>query len=231
MEDDDDWRELLKLDKQYFESPKEERERMRRDFERAINKVAPGLLEKAGVRFHNGDYLKDMVDQCMQRVLARPDLTSYGRTNTIEDADDFKVLFEWVRKLPPKLAALIYAMNTATLFIGMRSGHDPDAVEELRARARRDNSLNAAKTAKKTRRTAHANDLIREIAKDYPEFHDAEIVEEVPKRWRLERLPCLKPRRLGDLVRAWRKGSDGLPRPTGRRTYPLKRAQGRARAR
>ena len=41
-------------------------------------------------------------DQCVQRVLDRPDLTSYGRINTIEDADDFEALFEIVRKhMPP----------------------------------------------------------------------------------------------------------------------------------
>jgi hypothetical protein len=85
MEDDDDFREFLKVDKQYFDATKEERDRLQPDFERAINKVVPGLLEKADTRLFNGDYLKDMVNQCVNRGLARADLTSYGRINLIED--------------------------------------------------------------------------------------------------------------------------------------------------
>jgi hypothetical protein len=134
--------------------------------------------------------------------------------------------------VPPKIAALIYAAQTATLFIGMRSGHDPDAVEKLRRQAVKDNCLTAANTTKETQRTAHATDLIPKIAKDHPEFYDVEIAEEVPHRWTLKDrtlkdVPCLKPRRLGDLVLAWRKGPHGLPRPTGRRRFPLRRAERR----
>jgi hypothetical protein len=233
MEDDDDFREFLKVDKQYFDATKEERDRLQPDFERAINKVVPGLLEKADTRLFNGDYLKDMVNQCVNRGLARGDLTSYGRINLIEDADAFNAFFKMVREhVPPKIAALIYAGQTATLFIGMRSGHDPDAVEKLRRQAVKDNCLTAANTTKETQRTAHATDLIRKIAKDHPEFYDVEIAEEVPHRWTLKDrtlkdIPCLKPRRLGDLVRAWRKGPHGLPRPTGRRRFPLRRAERR----
>jgi hypothetical protein len=226
MEDDDDFREFLKVDKQYFDATKEERDRLQPDFERAINEVVPALLEKADTRLFNGDYLADMVNQSVNRGLARADLTSYGRINLIEDADAFNAFFKMVREhMPPKIAALIYAAQTATLFIGMRSGDDSDAVEKLRRQAVKDNCLTAANTTKETQRTAHATDLIGKIANDHPEFHDVEIVEEVPHRWRLKDVPCLKSRRLGDLVRAWRKGPHGLPRQPGRRRFPLRRAE------
>jgi hypothetical protein len=75
MEDEDaNFQEFLKLQKEYAEATMEERERLRPDLERAVEKVLPGFLEAYDTRSANGDYLKDMVDQCMQRVLARPDL-------------------------------------------------------------------------------------------------------------------------------------------------------------
>jgi hypothetical protein len=151
-DDDDDFREFLKLEKQYFEANIEERERLRPDFERAIEKVLPAFFETHDARSANGDYLKDMVDRCVYRGLARPDLTPYGRINEIEDADDFKALFEIVRKyMHPKWAALIYAMNTASLFIGMRSGHDPDAIEKLSKEVRSELGRPGGKASTKAR--------------------------------------------------------------------------------
>ena len=55
----------------------------------------PGLLEKADTRLFNGDYLADMVNQSVNRGLARADLTSYGRINLIEDADAFNAFLKW----------------------------------------------------------------------------------------------------------------------------------------
>jgi hypothetical protein len=152
-DDDDDFREFLLLEKQYFEANIEERERLRPDFERAIEKVLPAFFETHDARAASGDYLKDMVDQCVHRGLARPDLTPYGRINQIEDADDFNSLLEIIRKyMHPKWAALIYAMNTASLFIGMRSGHDPDAIEKLCTEARSELGRPGGNESTKTRR-------------------------------------------------------------------------------
>jgi hypothetical protein len=132
MEDDDDFREFRKLEQQYAEATAEERERLRLDLERAIHKIAPGLLETADTRFFNGDYLRDMFDQCMKRVLARPDLTPDRRTNAMEDEATFMAFFDAAKQWPPKLAAHAFEMTTCALFTGMRAGLNQNEVDKLR---------------------------------------------------------------------------------------------------
>jgi hypothetical protein len=135
MKDEDDLRELNQLLQQYAEATIEERERLSPDLGRAINKVAPGLLERADTRFFNGDYLKDMFDQCMERVLARPDLSPDRKTNAIEDAAVFTACFDLAKRWQvPKLAAHAFEMATRALFTGLRAGLSPVEIEDLRAR-------------------------------------------------------------------------------------------------
>jgi hypothetical protein len=119
-EDDDDIRELRELLQQYAEATVEERERLLPDFIRAIEKVSPGLLETADARFFNGDYLKDMIDQCTNRALDRPDLTPDRKTNAKEDAANFIMFFDAAKQWPfPKLAAHAFEMAILALFIGL----------------------------------------------------------------------------------------------------------------
>jgi hypothetical protein len=124
MKDEDgDLRELNELLQQYAEATTEERKHLRPDVERAISKVSPSLMDTADTRFVNGDYLKDMFDQCMKRVLARPDLAPDRKTNAREDADDFWALFNAAKHWPsPKLAAHAFEMTTLGLFTGLRAG-------------------------------------------------------------------------------------------------------------
>ena len=84
----------------------EERNHLRPGVERAISNVLPGLLETADARFFNGDYLKDMFDQCTKRALARPDLSPDRKINAREDWDDFMAFFNAAKQWQvPKLAA------------------------------------------------------------------------------------------------------------------------------
>ncbi len=126
MNDEDDLRELRELLQQYAEATAEQRKHLRPGIERAISKVLPGLLDSADTKFFNGDYLKDMLDKCMKRVLARPDLSPDRKTNAKEDADDFWAFFNAAKQWPvPKLAAHTFEMTTLGLFTGLRAASTP----------------------------------------------------------------------------------------------------------
>jgi hypothetical protein len=131
VKDEDDLCELRELQQQYAKATIEEREILRADLERAIIQALPGLLETADTRLFNGDYLKDMFDQCMQRVLARPDLAPDRKTNAMEDANDFTTFFDATKYWPPKLAAHAYEMTMLGLFTGLRVGLSPDEAEKF----------------------------------------------------------------------------------------------------
>jgi hypothetical protein len=131
MQDEDDLRELRELEQRYAEATMEERERLRPDLERAISKASPGLLETADRRFFNGDYLRDMFDQCMKRVLARPDVAADRKTNAMEDAAYFTAFFNAAKQWPPKLAAHAFEMATLALFTGLRAGLNQQEAENF----------------------------------------------------------------------------------------------------
>ncbi len=134
-EDDDDIRELRKLEQQYAEATTEERERLLPDLIRAIEKVRPGLSEKGDARIFNGDYLRDMFDKCMQRALDRPDLTPDRKTNAKEDAATFIACFDAAKQWPfPKFATHAFEMATLALFTGLRAGLSLSEIEGLQAR-------------------------------------------------------------------------------------------------
>ena len=216
---------------QYAEATIEERERLLPGLERAISKVAPGLLETADTRFFNGDYLKDMIDQCMQRVLARPDLSPDRKTNAMEDAAVLRKLFDLAKQWPvPKLAAHTFEMTLRGMFIGMRAGLSPEEVEGLYARFMSDRQRKLGKTPKGEKPgVAHAKELACEIAKENSQLSSAEIAEEIPNRWRLKGVACPKPEWLVRLVRKWRRNGAIPPQthPRRRRTYPLRRVSPR----
>jgi hypothetical protein len=191
MEDEDDLREFRKLAQQYAEATMEERERLRPDFERAIEKVSPGFLETYDTRSANGDYLKDMVDQCMQRVLARPDLGQDRKTNAMEDADDFMTFFQAAKQWPiPKLATHAFEMALRTLFIGMRAGLNQDEVEELFAKLQTERQQALGVKSGDIRR----DKVWREYAKNAaPRLHNAHrvlslsgIAKRIEKEWESE---------------------------------------------
>jgi hypothetical protein len=121
-----------KLQQQYFEATMDERERLWPDFIRAIRKSSPGLLETFETRFRNGDYLKDMFDQCVKRVLARSDLAPGRKTNALEEAAGFMAAFDELKQADPNVGALAYELATRALFTALRAGLNPDEVEELR---------------------------------------------------------------------------------------------------
>jgi hypothetical protein len=192
MKDDDDLRELRELLQQYAEATAEEREHLRPGIERAINKVLPGLLDTADTRFFNGDYLKDVFDQCMKRVLARPDLSPDRKTNAREDADDFAAFFNAAKQWRvPKLAAHAFEMTTLGLFTGLRAGLNPVEIDELREKFLSERQRNAAEKGVEDRR----NKEWRKFAKDEAfRMHNAnrrltltDIARNIEKEWESEK--------------------------------------------
>jgi hypothetical protein len=134
-DEDDDLRELNELLQQYAEAAAEERKNLLRGVERAISKVLPSLMDTADTRFFNGDYLKDMFDQCTKRALARPDLSPDRKTNAREDWDDFMAFFNAAKQWQvPKLAAHAFEMTRLGIFAGLRAGLSPLEVDELHAK-------------------------------------------------------------------------------------------------
>jgi hypothetical protein len=222
MKDEDDLRELNELLQKYVGATAEERTHLLQPVERAISKVSPGLLETADTRFFNGDYLKDIFNQCMKRVLARPDLSPDRKTNAMEDATSFKAFFDMATQWKvPKLAAHAFEMATLALFTGLRAGLNPKEVENLRVDFARKGG-----TAPKREKPAvvHAKHLARQIAEKNPTYSSEKIAEEIPNHWRLGGIACLKQRWLAERIRRWRRDGD-VPQahPLRRQKKPLQR--------
>ena len=85
--------ELRALMEKYDAAPPDERERRHPDLIRAIRERVPGFVEEYERAFRNGDSPKAIFSQCMERVLARPDLSGGRKTNAQEDAAGFDVRF------------------------------------------------------------------------------------------------------------------------------------------
>jgi hypothetical protein len=188
MKDEDDLRELRELLQQYAEATAEEREHLRPGIERAISKVLPDLMDTADTRFFNGDYLKDMFDQCMKRVLARPDLSPDRKTNAREDADDFWAFFNAAKQWPvPKLAAHAFEMTILGIFTGLRAGLNPVEIDELREKFMSERQRKAAEKGVEDRR----NKEWRKFAKDEalrlhsvnPSLTLTDIAEKIINEW------------------------------------------------
>ena len=105
---------------------------------------------------------------------------------------------------PKEMRGHAYELATRTLFIGLRAGLSLEEVEALYARFMSDRQRTLGNTSKKERpRRVHAKELAGEIVKENPGFSYAEIVEEIPNRWRLENVDCFSPRWLAELVPRW----------------------------
>ena len=201
MKDEDDLRELRELLQQYAEATAEEREHLRPGIERAISKVLPDLMDTADTRFFNGDYLKDMFDQCVKRVLARPDLSPDRKTNAREDADDFWAFFNAAKQWPvPKLAAHAFEMTMLGIFTGLRAGLNPVEIDELRAKFLSERQRKAAEKGVEDRR----NKEWRKFAKDEAlRLHNinslltlTEIAEKIIDEWDTLKLEKVKQQQL-----------------------------------
>jgi hypothetical protein len=152
-DEDDDLRELNELLQQYAEATMEERTHLRPGVERAISKVLPSLLDTADTGFFNGDYLKNMFDQCMKRALARPDLSPDRKTNAREDWEDFMAFFNAAKQWQvPKLAAHAFEMTMLGIFAGLRAGLNPVEIDELREKFMSERQRKAAEKGVEDRR-------------------------------------------------------------------------------
>jgi hypothetical protein len=188
MKDEDDLRELRELLQQYAEATAEERNHLRPGVERAISNVLPGLLDTADARFFNGDYLKDMFDQCTKRALARPDLSPDRKINAREDWDDFIAFFNAAKQWQvPKLAAHAFEMTMLGIFAGLRAGLNPVETDELRAKFLSERQRKVAEKGVEDRR----NKEWRKFAKDEtvrlhsinPLLTLTDITEKIIKAW------------------------------------------------
>lgn len=216
--------EFSKLEQQYDSASIEERDRLHPDFIQAIRKKHPGLVEETWRALRNGNSLKATLRHSMKRVLNRHDLSVGRKTNAREDADAAMWVFDELQRQdlePKEMRGHAYELATRTLFIGLRAGLRPGEVEGLYAKFMSDRQRTFGNTSKKERpQRVHAKELAGEIVKENPGVSYAEIVEEIPNRWRLENVDCFSPRWLAELVPRW---FPSQPKSARRRTYPLRR--------
>jgi hypothetical protein len=180
-----------KLQQQYFDATPEERERLLPDFIQAIRENLPGLIEAYDARAANGDYLKDMFDQCIKRGLARPDLSPGRKTNAMEDAADFMRFFDAAKQWPlPKLATHAFEMALRALFIGMRAGLSPGEVDELRAKIMSEHQRNIAVQGGERRRDKPWRQYAKQHALRLHNTNRAltltDIAKKIEKQWESE---------------------------------------------
>jgi hypothetical protein len=183
--------EFNELQQQYFDATPDERERLWPDFIRAISKASPGLLEAYEIGSANGDYLMIVFVQCMKRVLARSDLAPDRKTNAMEDAANFMALFDALKQLPPKVAALAFAMAETTLFTGLRAGLTPDEVDELQARFTTEHQRKRGVKSGDVRRDKAWREFAKEAALRLHEANGAltltDIARKVENKWEPEK--------------------------------------------
>ena len=216
--------EFRKLEQQYDNASIEERDRLWPSFIRAVREKYPGRMKESWQALRNGVSLKAALRQAMKRVLDRNDLSVGRKTNAREDADAAMWVFDELQRQdlePKEMRGHAYELATRTLFIGLRAGLRPGEVEGLYARFMSDRQRTFGNTSKKERpQRVHAKELAGEIVKENPGVSYAEIVEEIPNRWRLENVDCFSPRWLAELVPRWFPSQSKSAR---RRTYPLRR--------
>jgi hypothetical protein len=188
------------LMERYDAASPDERERLHPDLIRAIREKFPGFLEEYELAFRNGDYLKAMFDQCMERVLARPDLSAGRKTNAQEDADAFVFVFTELQREDlgaKEMKELAYELSTRALFTALRAGLSPEEVEkiELHAEIGRRVVSGGKRGGTKSGRTRsrenkpwapHATELAQVIYADLPGASDEDIAFEIKTRWKLE---------------------------------------------
>jgi hypothetical protein len=212
--------ELRALMERYYAAPAGERESNETFLEAFISKAAalfPDWRETWQAAESNGSIVRALAIHCVLQIRARSDLDEPERFEAKIAEANFVMSFNEVAKSPNASAA--FRMMSAFYELMRIAKLDPEEMEELRRQAVRTSALNASKTRKKERpRVVHARELALAIANENPEFSFAQIVEEIPNRWRLK-TACFTPRWLAELVPRW------LPprRKSARRTYPLQR--------
>lgn len=192
--------EFNKLQQQYFDATPDERERLWPDLIRMIREASPGFLETFEQAFRNGDYLKAIFDQCMERVLARPDLSAGRRTNAQEDADAFFFVFTELQREdlgPKEMKELAYELTTRALFTGLRAGLSPEEVEKIELHAeigrkvvsggkRGGTKSGEARSGENRPWVPHATELAQVICSER-DASDEVVAVEIVTRWRLEK--------------------------------------------
>jgi hypothetical protein len=207
------------MDKYDAASP-DERERLHPDLIRAIREKFPGFVEEYELAFRNGNYLKAMFDQCMERVLARPDLSAGRKTNAQEDADAFVFVFTELQREdlgPKEMKELAYELSTRALFTGLRAGLSPEEVEKIELHAEigrkvvsggKTGGTNSGKTRSRENKpwAPHATELAQVIYAELPGASDEDFAVEIKTRWKLEEVSPPTVRTLATFVSELREG-------------------------
>jgi hypothetical protein len=189
-----------KLQQQYFEATYDERERLWPDFIRAIREAYPGLFEEFEQAFSSGDALMSMFGQCMERVLARPDLSAGRKTNAREDAAGFYWVFDELKEEDPRVRGLANELATRALFTGLRVGLSPGEVEELRAQLRTEHQRKAGAKSGERRRDKDwrkfAKDAALRIHEANPGLTLTDIARNIMEEWKSEKFEKVEEQQL-----------------------------------
>ena len=192
--------ELQALVEKYDAAPPDERERLHPDLIRAIHERFPGFVEEYERAFRNGDSLKAIFSQCMERVRVRPDLSAGRKTNAQEDAAGFMFVFDELKREdlgPKEMKELAYELATRALFTGLRAGRSPEEAEEIELHAEIGRRVvtggrtGGKKSSERRRRknkpwAPHATELARVICDELPHASDETVAVEIVARWKLE---------------------------------------------
>jgi hypothetical protein len=127
---------LQRLQETYFAASIHERYRLRPKLARKIRETYPGPAEMVDRIVRQGDCLMLMFKQGLTAALSKPNLDPRGRTDALEDAGDFMVAFEELRRADPRVREVAFELARVTLSTGARAGLNPDELETLHRRAR-----------------------------------------------------------------------------------------------
>jgi hypothetical protein len=215
MTDDD----FDKLQQRYHDATIDERNRLWPDFIPAIRERYPGFLEEVDRKFRNGDYLRAILEECMKRVFARPDLDGGRKANAQEDAAVAMAVFDEFQQADSRWRELAFELATRTLLTGLRVGLNPDEVENLRAEARSELGRKGGKAsgpgrqAKRSLWTPHATELAMEAYSRDSNASNETIADSISDNWKLKTPKCPGHRTLTEFVSELRP--DILPQRTG----------------
>jgi hypothetical protein len=189
-----------KLQQQYFEATYDERERLWPDFIRAIREAYPGLVEEFEQAFSSGDALMSMFGQCMERVLARPDLSAGRKTNAQEDAAGFYWVFDELKQVDSGVRALAFELATRALFTGLRVGLSPSEVEVFRAQFRTEDQRMRGVKSGESRRAKDwrkfAKDAALRIHEANPGLTLTDIARNIIEEWKSEKFEKVEEQQL-----------------------------------
>ena len=176
--------ELRPMVEHYFRPKLSEREPFEAfitDFNARASALYPNWQDVWDAAKSDGRIVRRLAMHCVLRIRERSALTERERYEAKTAEADFGTSYDEIVGAPSTAAAFRMALAFHNLMSIAKL--DPDEMEELRRRAVSENAASIGKNPKKEKpRTTYANKLIRDIAKDRPEFTDAEIVDEIPNR-------------------------------------------------